>query len=104
MTSHLFVGQLPVQPLRIAVTGATLLDYDVVEVHMRNPLGDAVDLSAGTVLLDEAADGVVKYAWGPASPFAVVGDYAVQVRLLTDTATEYTTTAKIEVYRPEAAP
>jgi uncharacterized protein YjlB len=102
VSTGLYVGQLPANPLRINVTGADLDDYDTVAGHLTDPLGVAVDLDAGDVVLDEA--GVVQYVWGPASPFTMVGDYTVQLRLTTASATDYTTTDTIEVTRAEVAP
>lgn len=101
--SWLFVGQIPKNPLRISITGVDPTVYADISVVMTDPNGDLMDLSAGQVLTDEAASGVIKYQWPTASLFATPGDYRVRVFLDDGDSHEISTAMKIQVYTTEAA-
>lgn len=103
--NSLRVGTIPLHPLRVTVTDdedvarTDLADYGEIQLVLVDPLGDPVDTSGGTIVLDEISDGIVKYAWPSTSLFTEPGDYSVALALLGPNSVEdYTEEDTIEVF------
>lgn len=103
--NSLRVGTVPLHPLRITVTDDAdqprddLADYGDINLLLVGPDMEAIDTSAGTIVLDEISDGIVKYAWPAFSLFPTPGDYTLSLALLGPNSVEdYTEEDVVEVF------
>lgn len=86
MTTTYYINQIPVEELLIRVVderrqARDLRGYDSdVDVYFAGPDGIVRD-AGGYGFVSMAYEGLVSYAFGSVSPFAVAGDYKIQLKL-----------------------
>lgn len=92
-----WVDQIPKQPLLFTVYDENgdvmdLSPYTSADIKMLDNKNNEVDTSGGSVTIVDADSGAVRYTWPTtASLFDTAGDYIVQLKLSSASATDFTT-------------
>ncbi len=103
MISQYWVDQIPSSPLSITVKDAYGSDKDLsaytsVAVEMLDEYNNEVDLGGSTVTFVNKQLGRILFTWPTTrSVFDDPGDYVLQVKLVSSTARDFTTTHSIKV-------